>query len=69
MQADPQAQIDEAAVRAVAARLRATADTSVPEYEAAQLLAAAGVTSSRGAIAGSATRPWPPPARSATRSR
>jgi acetate---CoA ligase (ADP-forming) len=51
---DPPAQIDEAAVRAVAARLRDTADISVPEYEATQLLAAAGITSSRGTIAGTA---------------
>ena len=52
--ADPPAQIDEAAVRAVAARLRATADTSVPEYEAALLLAAAGIMSGGGTIACSA---------------
>jgi acetate---CoA ligase (ADP-forming) len=51
---DPPAQIDEVAVRAVAARLRDTAGTSVPEYEAAQLLAAAGIASGRGTLAGTA---------------
>jgi acyl-CoA synthetase (NDP forming) len=51
---DPPVEIDQAAVLAVAARLRETADASVPEYEAAQLLAAAGIQSSRGTITGTA---------------